>query len=107
MIAPKSFEGSEVTKASFKLSIKAFVSHHHLSRQAPEDLLDIIHLHMPPSSSSFIPSSLFILQKYSRVKPIFAKSALHYLCDLCWQTCQTIGTVCVLNQAALRHPVMA
>ena len=81
MIAPKLFERSEVTKVSSELSIKAFLSCHHLSQ---EDLLDLIHLHMPPSSSSSIPSSVFTLQKYSSINPISAKSALHYLCPLCW-----------------------
>lgn len=73
-----------VTKVSREFSIKTFISRHHLPRQAQEDLLDLIRLHLLPSHvcSSFS-SSVFTLRKNSLIHPVAAQSELHYLCPQC------------------------
>lgn len=47
----KIFQGSLLTSGTSNLVISSFISRHHLSRQAQEDLLKLMHLHVPENSS--------------------------------------------------------
>ena len=78
----KVFKDAFVTELSSELAIKTFSSRHHLTRQAQEDLLQLLQVHSP--LDSHIPSSLFTLRKNSLLNPVCVQPMLHYMCPKCY-----------------------
>ena len=94
-----------VTKISSEFSINTFISRHHLTRQAQEDLLGLIQLHMPSETSSSISSSVFTLRKHSLLNPVAAQNEMHFMCPQCWcvfPTKDSHPTVCPNTTCAAR-----
>ena len=79
---PKLFPGSSVSSVSSELAISSYISRHQLTKQAQEDLFDLLQLHVPEGSS--IPSSVFAFRKYSVLNPLSAQHLCYYVCPLCY-----------------------
>ncbi len=77
----KLYPGSVVTAASSELAINSYISRHHLSKQAQEDMLQLIQLHLP--EGSLVPSSVYTFRKHSLLNSVTAKNTCHYLCSQC------------------------
>ena len=78
---PKLYPGSILTSRSSELAISSYISRHHLSRQAQEDLLRLLQLHIP--ESRLIPSSVYSLKINSSLDEVVVQHAYHYFCPRC------------------------
>lgn len=63
-ISPVLYEGSSITAISSLLTLNSFINCHHLTGKAQEDLLHLLHLHLPKPNK--LPNSLYQLQKQSK-----------------------------------------
>ena len=79
---PKLFTGSVVTSVSSQLALNSFISRHHLTKNAQEDLFKLLQLHIP--KDSLIPTSVFTFRKYSLLNPLCAQHISHYMCPQCY-----------------------
>ena len=103
------FQDSVVSCISSELAINSYISRHHLTKQAQEDLLQLVQLHVPQDSS--VPSSVFTLRKYSLLNPVSAKHILHYMCPQCYtvlpdkncDVCPNDGCCLSLDQETLSY----
>ena len=79
---PQLFPGSLLTASTNSLLISSYISRHHLTRQAQEDLLHLLQLHSPASDS--LPSSLYTFRKSLCLSnSTNVKCVCHYFCPRC------------------------
>ena len=80
---PKLYSVSILTERSSSLTISSYISRHHLSKQAQEDLLLLLNLHVLPAAEHF-PSSIYTFRKNSVVHdPGNVQQFCHYFCPNC------------------------
>lgn len=79
---PTIYDGTSLSNKSSELVIRAFSARHHLTCQAENDQLKLLHIHLPKPNS--IPSSSYKLDKNSLLKPMGVKAVSHYICPLCY-----------------------
>lgn len=77
----KVYENSRLSTKSSELALRSFSARHHLTEQAQDDLLQLLDIHLPKPNS--IPSSVYILEKNSILKPISVEAETHLICPLC------------------------
>lgn len=79
------YEGSPITAMSSLLTLNSFINCHHLTGRAREDLLHLLHLHLPKPNK--LPNSLYQLQKqpkcFDGVKTDL-EPKYHYYCKDCY-----------------------
>ena len=83
---PELYSGSILTTNTSSLAISSYISRHHLSKQAQEDLLQLLRLHVP-STTELLPSSLYSFKKNSVVYDLGSvEQVYHYFCPTCHVT---------------------
>jgi hypothetical protein len=79
---PRLYPGSLLTPSTSNLTISSYISRHHLSKQAQEDLLHLLHLHVPVTD--LFPSSLHTFRKNSGRSDVGTiQQFYHYFCPRC------------------------
>lgn len=97
---PKLYSNSHLTTNTSNLTVSSYISRHHLSRQAQEDLIILLHLHVSPATSLF-PRSLYTFKKNSVVyDPQNVQQTDHYFCKNCYSSLMDDKcTICLIRYA--------
>ena len=94
---PPLFPGSLLTSGTSHLLIESFANRHHLSSQGKEDLLRLLHLHLP--SDNLLPQSLYAFRKVSNpLNDITPEPTEHFYCPRCYSPLQTSESTFCPNQ---------
>ncbi len=80
---PNIYSGSLLSSTTSNLTICSFICRHQLSKQAQEDLLQLIGLHVPVDTE--FPTTLYKFRKNCNVDYTAAsvEQMIHYYCPLC------------------------
>lgn len=93
----KLFPGSLLTSSTSHLLISSYANRHHLSSQGKEDLLRLLHLHLP--SDNLLPPSLYAFRKISvSSNDITPEPTEHFYCPRCYTPLQTSESTICPNQ---------
>ena len=79
---PRLYSGSFCTQRSSSLAISSYMSRHCLTKQAQEDVLELLNLHVSPAvPNASLPTSLYSFRKNSIVcDPGNVEQLCHYFC---------------------------
>lgn len=89
------YEGSQLSTENSLLLLNSYMCRHHLTRQAREDLLELVRLHLPKKNK--LPSSLYLFQKTSDQIDAVVPNYHHY-CPECYTLLQDSTTTLCSNE---------